>query len=102
VDQAQAWESVGMMGSEIPKELTVLVETEEFANEFDGQDFAVKEQRVKAALADLIQMQGMELVIDQTEDVQDRIMKGHGVSRNFSIIRGFSHHEVGARGLGEA
>jgi hypothetical protein len=69
VDQAEAWESVGMMGSEIPEEFAVLVEAEEFADAFDGQVFAIKEQGRKAALPDLIQMQGIKLVIDQTEDV---------------------------------
>jgi hypothetical protein len=40
----------------------------------------VVQPRRKAALADLVEVEGGQLVIDQAEDVQHRIIQSHGAS----------------------
>jgi len=80
VDLAQVGEGVGVVLPEVPKELGVLIEAEEFANQFDSENLAIGQLGREAALADVIQVQGDELVIDQAKDGEHIIIKSHGVS----------------------
>jgi hypothetical protein len=54
------------------------VEAEELADEHDGQDLAVVQQRREAAPADTVQVALGELVIDQAKDGQHIIIQGQG------------------------
>ena len=80
VDMAQLGEGIGIVLAEVPEQLGILVEAEELADHLDGQDFAVVQLGREAALADVVEVQRSQLVIDQAEDGQHIIIKSHGAS----------------------
>src|SRR5262249_57470843 len=80
VDVTQPGEGVGVVPAEVPEELGILVEAEELADQFNGQDLTVGQLGREAALADVVQVQGRQLVIDQAKDGQHIIVQGHGAS----------------------
>jgi hypothetical protein len=67
------------VAAKVAKQLDILVQTEELADQFDGQD-AVVQPRRKAALADRVEVESSQLVIEQTENIQHKISQSHGAS----------------------
>ena len=57
-----------------------MVEAQEFADDFDGQDLAIVQCRRESARTHVVELQATQLVIDQAEDVQHIIIKSHGAS----------------------
>jgi hypothetical protein len=94
VDLAQPGEGVRVVLAEVPEELGILVEAEELADQFNGQDLTVGQLGREAALADVVQVQGRQLVIDQAKDGQHIIVQGHGASpRKNSLLDSCSRGE---------
>jgi hypothetical protein len=69
-----------VVAAEVPEQPSVLIEAKELADQFDGQDLAVVQQRREAALPEVVEVQGGQLVIDQTKDGEHIIIQGHGAS----------------------
>src|SRR5262249_27787798 len=80
MDLPQAGEGRGVVAAEVPKQLGVLVQAEELADQFDGEDFAVVQARGEAVRAEVVEVEGGQLVIDQAKDGQHIIIEGYGVS----------------------
>jgi hypothetical protein len=78
VDQRQAGEGGGVVLAEVPEQLGVGVEAEVLADQLDGNDLAVGQQGVGAALAEGIEAGGVQFIVYLAEDGEHKIVEGHG------------------------
>jgi hypothetical protein len=80
VDPAKAGESIGVVVAAVPEQSGVLVEAEEFADPFDGQNLTIGQLGREAPLSNMVEVECSQRVIDQTEDRKHIIIQGHGAS----------------------
>ncbi len=67
-----------MVLAAVPEQLGVGVEAEIFADQLQGDDLAIRPERVRAALAEGVEMGGVEFLSYPTEDGEDKIVEGPG------------------------
>jgi hypothetical protein len=66
--------------AEVPEQAGVAVAAVQFADEFDGDDPAVVQQGLGAALAEVGEVRGLQFAIHQAEYQEQEFLQGHGGS----------------------
>jgi hypothetical protein len=77
VDRNQGREGIGMIAAEEPKQPRVVRETQQFADQFQGDDFGVAQDGFGTTAAWVVPPGGAELVIDEAEDAQEQVVGVH-------------------------
>src|SRR6516162_5318785 len=78
VHRGQSGKLGGVVAAEVAKEVAVGAQLPELADQFDGDNFAVGQLGLGATRAQASEVEGLQLVIHETEYLKQEFLRGHG------------------------